>query len=43
LAVGYADPITEGGAGEVMPYIIILVTLIFKPYGIFGQVHIERI
>ena len=43
LAVGYADPITEGGAGEVTPYIIILLTLIFRPYGIFGEVHIERI
>lgn len=43
LAVGYADPITEGGAGEVVPYIIILFTLIFKPFGIFGQEHIERI
>ncbi len=43
LAVGYADPITEGGAGEVMPYIIILLTLILRPYGIFGQKHIERI
>lgn len=43
LAVGYADQLTEGGAGQVMPYIIILLTLIFKPYGIFGQEHIERI
>jgi branched-chain amino acid transport system permease protein len=43
LAVGYADPITEGGAGEVMPHLIILVTLIFRPHGIFGQEHIERI
>ena len=43
LAVGYGDPITEGGSGEVMPYIIILVTLIFRPFGIFGQEHIERI
>jgi len=43
LAVGYGDPITEGGAGEVMPYIIILLTLIFRPFGIFGQEHIERI
>ena len=43
LAVGYADPITEGGAGDIVPYIIIILTLIFKPYGIFGQEHIERI
>ncbi len=43
LAVGYGNQITEGGAGEVIPYVIILVTLIFRPYGIFGQEHIERI
>lgn len=43
LAVGYADPLTEGGAGEVMPYIIILITLILRPHGIFGRKHIERI
>jgi len=43
LAHGYADPITEGGAGDVMPYVIILLTLIFKPHGIFGEEIIERI
>jgi branched-chain amino acid transport system permease protein len=43
MAVGYADPITEGGAGEVVPHLIILATLIFRPHGIFGQEHIERI
>ncbi len=43
LAVGYMDPITEGGSGEVMPHLIILATLIVRPYGIFGQEHIERI
>jgi len=43
LAIAYIDPITEGGAGDVIPYIIILLTLIFRPHGIFGQAHIERI
>ncbi len=43
LAVGYADPITEGGSGEVVPHLIILATLVFRPHGIFGQEHIERI
>jgi len=43
LAAGYGDPITRGGAGDVMPYIIILLTLIFKPHGIFGEKEIERI
>jgi branched-chain amino acid transport system permease protein len=43
LAIAYIDPITEGGAGDVIPYVIIMLTLIFRPHGIFGQVHIERI
>jgi len=43
MAVGYADVLVEGGAGDVIPHLIILLTLIFKPYGIFGQEHIERI
>ncbi len=43
LAVGYADPLTEGGAGEVVPSIVILLTLIFRPHGIFGKEEIERI
>ena len=43
LATGYGDPITHGGAGDVMPYIIILLTLVFKPRGLFGEKEIERI
>lgn len=43
LAIGYGDPIVRGGSGDVMPYIIILLTLIFRPYGIFGEEEIERI
>lgn len=43
LAIAYADPLTEGGAGDVIPYLLILITLIIRPYGIFGEKHIERI
>lgn len=43
LTAGYVDPITQGGAGDVMASVIIVLTLIFKPYGIFGQAEIERI
>jgi len=43
MAAGYVDPITQGGAGDVMASVIIVLTLIFKPFGIFGQKHIERI
>lgn len=43
LAAGYVDPITQGGAGDVMASVIIVFTLIIRPYGIFGQKQIERI
>lgn len=49
MAVGYLDPIiTEwgivgGGLRGVFPYVIAIVILIFKPYGLFGQKRIERI
>lgn len=43
LAIGYGDPIVRGGSGDVIPYLIILLTLIFRPYGIFGEEKIERI
>jgi branched-subunit amino acid ABC-type transport system permease component len=28
---------------DVFPYIVMLLVLIFKPYGLFGLVRIERI
>jgi branched-chain amino acid transport system permease protein len=31
------------GTGEVMPYIILLVILLFKPHGLFGIHEIERV
>jgi len=32
-----------GGAGEIMPFIVMLVILIFLPHGLFGHRRIERI
>lgn len=31
------------GTGEVMPYVILLVILLFKPHGLFGIHEIERV
>jgi len=28
---------------EVIPFIIMVVVLVFKPYGLFGLVKIERV
>ena len=43
LAAGYLDPLTGGGMTEVMPFVIMILVLLFKPYGLFGEVRIERI
>lgn len=43
LAMYYLDPIVGGGTGEVVPYVILLVALLVKPYGLMGLRRIERI
>lgn len=43
LTVQYLDPMVGGGLGEVVPYVIMLIVLVFKPYGLFGLEKIERI
>jgi branched-chain amino acid transport system permease protein len=43
LSGGYLDKLVGGGAGEIMPFIVMLVILIFRPHGLFGYKRIERI
>lgn len=43
LTGGYIDPLIGGGLKDVAPFIILIVTLIFMPYGLFGLKRIERI
>lgn len=43
LAGGYLDHYVGGGLKEVMPYIIMLLVLMVKPYGLFGYERIERV
>jgi branched-chain amino acid transport system permease protein len=45
VASGYLDPLMPSGGGlaNVFPFIIIVVVLIFRPYGLFGLKRIERI
>jgi branched-chain amino acid transport system permease protein len=45
VAAGYLDPLVPAGGGlaNVFPFIVIIIVLIFKPYGLFGLVRIERI
>ena len=45
VSAGYLDPLLPSGGGlaSVFPFIIMIIMLIFKPYGLFGLIKIERI
>jgi len=44
IAAGYLDPLLAGGGlANVFPFIIMIIVLIIRPYGLFGLVRIERI
>ncbi|MCX5914176.1 MAG: branched-chain amino acid ABC transporter permease, partial [Deltaproteobacteria bacterium] len=40
---GYLDPVVGGGTKEVVSALIILLTILIKPYGFFGREIIERV
>ncbi len=43
LAGGYIDPLIGGGAKELFPFVIMIVVLMIKPYGLFGTVEVEKV
>jgi len=43
LGGGYLTPLTWSGIKEIIPFIIIIIVMFLKPYGLFGEVRIERI
>jgi branched-chain amino acid transport system permease protein len=43
LAAGYFDPIVGGGTKDFAPYVLMIITLMIRPYGIFGRRLIERV
>jgi branched-chain amino acid transport system permease protein len=43
LAGGFIDPYVGGGVKDFSPYLLALVFLIFRPYGLFGREIIERV
>ena len=45
IAAGYhLDPLLPaGGLATVFPFIVMIVVLVFRPYGLFGLKRIERI
>jgi branched-chain amino acid transport system permease protein len=40
---GYLTPLTWPGVKDVIPFIIIVIVMFLKPYGLFGEERIERI
>ena len=44
VAAGYLDPLLPGGGlAQIFPFVVMIIVLIFKPYGLFGLVRIKRI
>jgi branched-chain amino acid transport system permease protein len=44
VASGYLDPLVPGGGfAQIFPFIVMIIVLVFRPYGLFGQTRIERI
>jgi branched-chain amino acid transport system permease protein len=39
----YLDPLVGGGAKEVVPFVVLVIILMIKPYGLFGKRIIERV
>ena len=43
IGSGYLTSLTWPGLREVIPFIIIIIVMFIKPYGLFGESRIERI
>jgi len=43
LAAGYLDPYVGGGTKDFTPYVLMILVLMIRPYGLFGKPIIERI
>jgi branched-chain amino acid transport system permease protein len=43
LAGGYLDQYTPGGVKDVVPFVFMVIFLLFKPFGLWGWERIERV
>jgi branched-chain amino acid transport system permease protein len=43
VTAGYIDPYVGGGTKDFAPYVLMILALMVRPYGIFGKKIIERI
>jgi branched-chain amino acid transport system permease protein len=43
VAAGYIDPYVGGGTKDFAPYVLMILALMVRPYGMFGKKIIERV
>ncbi len=43
LAGAYVDPLVGGGFRDTAPFIVLVLALMLRPYGLFGREEIERV
>lgn len=43
LGAGYLDDILGSGFGGIAPYLVLLIMLMIRPHGLFGQPRVERV
>jgi branched-chain amino acid transport system permease protein len=43
FTAGYLDQYVGGGMKDLVPYLVMIVVLMFRPYGLFGKKLVERI
>ncbi len=43
LAGGYLDPMIGGGVKNIAPFVVLVLILMVRPYGLFGRKEIERL
>ena len=43
VSAGFIDPYVGGGSKDFIPYLLMIIALMIRPYGIFGEEIIERV
>lgn len=43
VAAGFVDPYVGGGSKDFIPYLLMIIALMIRPHGIFGEEIIERV
>ncbi len=43
IAAGFIDPLVGGGTKDLTPYVLMILVLMIRPYGLFGKKIIDRV